>query len=551
MSTAACMKWLPDFRPTTLILLVSLAWLPLFNLPVLSRVWPEGSGLGSGSDLTVSLALMVLILAIHALLLGLVGLHALLKPIVIALTLIAAVASHFIEAYGVMLDPSMLRNTLATHPAEAGELLTAPLAMALILKGVLPAVVLMRVPVLTLTWRRAIAERLLLLSLTAVLALAAVWAAYQPLASLMRNQRELRYLITPINVLWSGTVALKSRATEAAIPREPVGLDARPGESWGARRRPLVVVVVVGEPARAAHGGHNPGARDTTPALEQLPVINFSQVDSCGTNTEVSVPCMFAPVGRRDYQEDRIHRQESLLHVLHRAGVQVHWLDNQSGCKGVCDGLPSAMVKEVTPGGCPAGGCLDDRLLEGFQQRLSEAQGTQVWVLHMLGNHGPAYHRRYPAAFEHFTPACHDDDLHRCSIEAVVNAYDNALRFTDHVLAQAIHALQAASGRVDTALVYVSDHGESLGEKGLFLHGMPYRIAPIEQTRVPMVWWVSPGLDAAIGTPKGCTREALSRASAGLVAHDHLFHSLLGLLDVGTALHEPKLDFFAPCREPR
>jgi len=183
-----------------------------------------------------------------------------------------------------------------------------------------------------------------------------------------------------------------------------------------------------------------------------------------------------------------------------------------------------------------------------LSDRLAQAKGTQFWVLHMLGNHGPSYFRRYPEAFEHFRPACREDDLHRCSVEAVINAYDNALRFTDHVLSRAIESLASLSDRVDSALLYVSDHGESLGEKGLFLHGIPYRIAPVEQVRVPMVWWLSPGLDASIGSPAGCTEQALRRGSGQPLTHDHLFHSLLGLLDVRTALREPGLDLLAGCR---
>lgn len=542
------MKASTAFRPVSLILLTSLAWLFLFNPPILRRALEVGRSASLIQDIGLVAALAILIFAIHALLLGVLGVHRLLRPVVVVLTLVAAVASHYVEAYGVMLDPSMLRNVIATNPAEASELLTANLVFDLVLKGALPAIIFLRLPVLALTLRRGALERVALLALSLIVIVITVWVSYQPLSSLMRNQRELRYLITPVNVLWSGTVALGAQSQQALAPRTPIGLDAKAGSSWAERKRPLVVVLVVGETARAANWGLNPGARETTPELRKLPVINFGHVESCGTNTEVSLPCMFAPIGRRDYQERRIRGEESLLHVLNRAGVQVHWLDNQSGCKGVCDGLPAAMVKDRLAGGCPAGGCLDDRLLDGLRDRLANAQGTHLWVLHMLGNHGPSYFRRYPAEFEHFKPACREDDLHRCTVDAVVNAYDNALRFTDHVLAQAIEALRLAAGSVDSALIYVSDHGESLGEKGLFLHGIPYRIAPIEQTRVPMVWWLSPGLDAAIGTPPGCAERELRRASTTPVAHDHLFHSVLGLLDVRTALRESSLDLLSGCR---
>ena len=188
----------------------------------------------------------------------------------------------------------------------------------------------------------------------------------------------------------------------AAQPRQPIGLDAAPGPSWAQQSKPRLMVLVVGETARAANWGLNGYARQTTPELARLPVINFGAVQACGTNTEVSLPCMFAPVGRRDYNEQRIRDSQSLLHVLARAGVDVHWRDNQSGCKGVCDGLSSENVRSSNPPGlCSDGQCLDEALLADLDRRLDRLQaqrsGTQLLVLHMLGNHGPSYFRRLAA----------------------------------------------------------------------------------------------------------------------------------------------------------
>jgi lipid A ethanolaminephosphotransferase len=257
---------------------------------------------------------------------------------------------------------------------------------------------------------------------------------------------------------------------------------------------------------------------------------------------------MFAPVGRRDYDETRIRGSESLLHVAARAGVAVHWRDNQSGCKGVCAGLSNDMVgPSVAPGLCQGDRCWDEGLLRGLDERLQAMRGThatQLLVLHMLGNHGPSYFRRYPKAFERFTPACQSDDLSRCSRDEIVNAYDNALLYTDHVLASLIGTLNANAAQVDAALVFVSDHGESLGEKNLFLHGVPYAIAPREQTQVPMVMWWTEGFGRATALGADCLR-ARARQPA---QHDHLFHTLLGLLDVTTRLYAPELDLTQGCR---
>jgi lipid A ethanolaminephosphotransferase len=205
------------------------------------------------------------------------------------------------------------------------------------------------------------------------------------------------------------------------------------------------------------------------------------------------------------------------------------------------------------PGLCSEGRCYDEGLLHGLEQRLAlaarpraagQAAPAQLLVLHMLGNHGPSYFRRYPPAFARFQPACGFDDLQKCSREDIVNAYDNALLYTDHVLASAVAQLQAAAGTVDSVLLYVSDHGESLGENNLYLHGLPYAIAPDTQKRVPMTLWLSPGAPQALGLNLPC----LAQRAGQPAAHDHLFHTLLALLDVRTALYEAPLDLAQGCR---
>jgi lipid A ethanolaminephosphotransferase len=547
-ATGAPRPFTIDASVEQLVLGASLFWAlsanhAFFSAALAGRSAGEVSAWGFGA------ALFVIVLAVHALLLGSVASRWTVKPVLAGLTLVAAGASHFMGSYGVILDPSMLRNVLHTEFGEARELLTPALGLHLLLYAVAPLLLLWRVRVRPRRWPRALLARAAFAAAAAAVAVGALLAVFQPFASLMRTHKEVRYLITPANVLWSVASTLAADARGAAVPRQAIGLDAAPGPSWAARRKPVVVVLVVGETARAANWGLNGGARQTTPRLAQLPVVNFPEVTACGSNTEVSVPCLFAPVGRRDYDEARIRGQESLLHVVARAGVGVHWRDNQTGCKGVCDGLPNDRLDaSLASGLCDGERCLDEGLLADFETRLDSARGTQLWVLHTLGNHGPAYHRRYPRSFARFQPECRDDDLRQCSVEAVANAYDNALLYTDHVLATAITRLQAHADRVDSALVYVSDHGESLGEHGLFLHGLPYAIAPREQTRVPMVVWASAGLERAAGMSAGCLRPTLAARAAGPVSHDHLFHTLLGLLDVRTTLHDPAWDLTRGCR---
>lgn len=538
----------PSLSPEVLVVGVAAYWMvvahgPLFNAVLRDRSLADPAAWG------LAVAVSVAVVALHAFLVGLVGVRAVIKPILGAFTLVAGITTYFVQAYGVVLDPDMVRNVLRTHPAEAGELLTLGLAWHTSWMAGPVLWLLWRVRLTPRRWGRALLWRVGFLLASLIVFIVAIGSVYGPLASLMRNHREVRYLITPANVLWSTSAAVARELRGAASPRAPIGLDAAQGASWRHRARPLVVVLVVGESARDADWGLSFPYAGTTPQLAKLPVVNIGDVMACGTNTETSLPCMFAPVGRRDYDESRIRAQESLLHVLARAGVAVHWRDNQSGCKGVCDGLPGDRTDtEPDQDLCPQGRCFDEALVRDLNTRLAAASGTQLWALHMIGSHGPSYFRRVPPAFERFEPTCREDELPRCSLEAIRNAYRNTLVYADHVLAKAIETLQAHADRVDAALVYVSDHGESLGERGLFLHGFPHAIAPREQTRVPMMLWASSGFTRSVGLTDDCLQIMGQRAAATQVTHDHLFHTLLGLFDVTTALHEPAWDLTAVCR---
>ncbi len=540
-------RWTWTASGETVAVVLSAFWLISANRPFLSaalkgREWADPSAWGFAA------ALAVMVLALHFLLVALVGVRHAFKPLAALLIVGTAFASHFMDRFGVYLDPSMLRNVLRTDAKEAGELFSWSLLPHLLWQAGLPLLLLWRLRLKPRRWTRAVLVRTGALVAALGVIVGAILAVFQPFSSLMRNQKELRYLITPANYLWSIGSVLAADAKGAAAPRQAIGLDAAKGPGWAQRTRPTVLVFVVGETARAANWGLSGYARQTTPQLAATPgLINFAQVTSCGTNTEVSLPCMFAPVGRRAYDEDRIRGSESLLHVLSRAGVGVQWVDNQSGCKGVCDGLPMAFVKDWNPPGLCAGGrCLDEGLLHGLDERLTRAEGAQVLFLHQLGNHGPSYFRRHPPAFARFQPACEKDDLRLCTREEIVNAYDNALLYTDHLVATLIRRLQARADRVDAAVIYVSDHGESLGENNLFLHGIPYAIAPEVQKRVPMVMWFSAGFAKGSGLDAAC----LAARAAQPVTHDHLFHTVLGLMDVRTALHEKAWDLSAGCRQP-
>lgn len=534
-----------DGRPVvsseTLVLVTSLYFAVFSN----ARFWSAAIS-SLDRQWGMALALLVLLVALHALLLGLVVNRWTAKPLLTVVVLVTAFASHFMVKFGLYLDPDMIRNVLATDRRESSELITWSLLIPLLL-GSIPVALLWWVRLRRRPWPRALAARSALLAGALIATGVAAMAGYQPLSALMRNQHDLRYLATPGNWIFSLINVSVSGPPGQKQPKLPIGTDAVQVAARPAGARPRLLVLVVGETARAKNWGLDGYARDTTPALRKADVINFPDAHSCGTATEVSVPCMFSPWGRHDYDEKRIRQHQSLLNVLDHAGIGVVWRDNQAGCKGVCDGLPTQSVTNAKdPDLCNAERCWDGILLKDLDGALAMAKGSsadRVLVLHMLGNHGPSYYDRYPPQFARFTPACQNADLGRCSQQDIVNAYDNALRYTDHVLATLIDKLKARTD-VDTALMYMSDHGESLGEKGLFLHGVPYAIAPQEQTHIPMIMWFGEGFAHDEGLDTQCLRQRAGER----VGHDNLFPSVLGLLDVKTSLYDASRDLFAPCR---
>jgi lipid A ethanolaminephosphotransferase len=384
-----------------------------------------------------------------------------------------------------------------------------------------------------------------------------IWASFQDLASTMRNHKSLRYMLNPFNTVYASGRLLVGQTTQARMSLQPIGEDAAV-VSLGAAGAPPLIVLVVGETVRAANFGLAGYARDTTPQLRQLQTSGeltyFSNVRSCGTNTQVSVPCMFSHLGREAQAKNDIP-YENLLDVLQRAGMQVLWLDNQSGCKGVCDRVPNSNTVASTldlkdPALCPGGECFDEVMLRALPERLAQlekagaagpASAGTVVVLHQMGNHGPAYYKRAPSGMKVFQPECRSNVLQDCPAQDIVNAYDNAVRYTDHLLSQTVRWLKSQPR--PTAMMYVSDHGESLGEKGLYLHGMPYVMAPQEQTHVPMVMWLSKPLQSQLGWDSACWQKQVAEP----ISHDHLFHSVLTLAQVKTRWQKPEMDVFAAC----
>ncbi|WP_035578862.1 phosphoethanolamine transferase [Halomonas sp. R57-5] len=534
------------YRPTLsteqLVLWVVVIFSVFYNMPFWQQAFAGYDLLAVQTWLTFANMFLVMTCLNYLVFISL-AFRTLVKPLLILLFLIAAFVSYFTSYYGTYFDTSMLDNVLQTDTNEAQELFTAGLLIHLAIFFGLPTVMIWRVNITPSSWKKAILRRLAYCLASTVILLLALFLSYQEVSSLMRNNKELRYLVTPGNYIVSMAQALSSQHASANTVRSPVGEDASISSQAG--DKPTLLVIVVGETVRAANWGLNGYERQTTPKLALQPdVINFSDVSSCGTSTAVSLPCMFSLPGRADYDKSYAQQHESLLDVLAHAGLEVTWLDNQSGCKGVCDGVTTkALSPEEYASLCPEGRCLDEALVQALNKQISGTSADQVVVLHQLGNHGPSYYQRYPDDYERFVPSCTTADLAKCSSDAITNSYDNAILYTDTVLDQVIEMLKRQDDYA-TAMIYLSDHGESLGEKGFYLHGIPYAIAPDEQTHVPMVWWLSSSFSQQQGLNTDCLRQVADETAS----HDNLFHSVLGLLNVATDVYQQAKDISQTCR---
>jgi lipid A ethanolaminephosphotransferase len=472
------------------------------------------------------------------------------RPVGLVLLVVAAANSYFMSAYGVVIDPGMLANAVQTDAREVRDLLSWSMLPVFVLGVLLPGWWWWRQPVQRISATSLLVKQVGLAVLATLFMLVTVWLSFEDLASTMRNHKSLRYMVNPFNTVYATTRLVVGQTAHVSQAVQPMGEDATlVGDVSDVKSAPLIVLVI-GETARAANVGLAGYARDTTPRLKQLQdrgeLVYFSDVSSCGTNTQVSVPCMFSGLGREGYGKTDA-KFENLLDVVQHAGMAVLWLDNQSGCKGVCDRVPHAETRELKdPELCPEGECFDEEMLRVLSDRLRQldpvrrAHGTVV-VMHQMGSHGPAYYKRTPADFKVFMPECRSNVLQECSGQEIVNAYDNSVHYTDYFLGQTVAWLRAQ--KRPTALVYVSDHGESLGEKGLYLHGLPYAMAPKEQTKVPMAVWLSQAMLGHLGWDQSCWLGLAGQP----ITHDNLFSSMLTLAQVQTHLYQPRLDVFSAC----
>lgn len=546
-------------HPNRLIVLTSIWLATLGNL----ALWQELARLPEMNDwraVWFGIAFAALIASLLCMLMSMLCWRWTLKPVIGIFLLSAAFAAYFMLSYRIVIDSSMMSNVLQTDFRESSDLFSWKLVVAVLFLAVLPIAVLWKRRVKELTLLKHIASNMKLFLASCVIAALAVFPIYQDFASSMRNHIQLRYLVNPLNSFYGlGQLAIQPLQNPTGT-LQPIGADAKLGSMYTDQQKIPVLILVLGETARSGNFGVNGYERDTTPLLKKLKqnadqsgeLTSQSNAWSCGTSTATSLPCMFSHLGKSAF-ENKLADYENLIDVLDKAGLAVIWLENQSGCKGICDRVyRAATQKSQDPELCNTGECFDEIMLKNLDARLREvpfdklSKGAVV-VMHQMGSHGPAYYKRSPEALKKFKPECANNALQECTRAEVVNAYDNSIAYTDYFLSKVVAMLKSKAATIQGGMLYVSDHGESLGENNLYLHGLPYAIAPDVQKHVPWISWFANDFIGRHNLDTDCMASRTDQK----ISHDNYFHSVLGLMDVQTGLYKPELDVYAPCRVRR
>ncbi len=504
-----------------------------YNLPFINAVY-RANGLTASFVLIIIFAFAVLHIAV-----SLLFLRPLAKPLAITFCLLNASVLYFMNAYGVIIDKIMLMNVIQTDMYEVADLLNVKMILYLTMLGIVPAYLIYKTRIVFKPLKSDMASKLAGILVSALVAAGIIGAGllYEP--EMLKKQKYLKNALIPVNYIGAIISVTKIKAKYWGIELKKISDNAYmlpPKEG----SKPSLIVLVIGESARDASFSLSGYERPTNKPLEKYAdeLIYFDNFYSCGTATAISVPCIFSPDPRKKFEPESEKYTENVLNILDAAGYKLLWRENNTDCKDNCNRIEQERF-------CNVKECPDEILLRDFAAKVKSTNRPTVVVLHQRGSHGPLYALRYPKEFEIYSPVCRREFLQDCTLEELQNTYDNTIYYTSYMLARTIEELKALSDEYDTAFFFASDHGESLGEDGVYLHSAPYDSAPDVQKHIPAILWFSEGFAEANGVDADCVRRIKSKA----FSHDNIFHTLLGMSRVATPFYDSRLDILARCRK--
>ena len=491
------------------------------------------------SSSTSQLYMVVLALYQFLLLLFLMALltmHKWYKHVLVIFYLLAAFSAYFADSYGVSIDKDMLINAAETNVTEAIGLLSWRALIYFAVLFAVPVFFLYKIEISQQSAFQRISHHSALAILSLVTIAVTFFASSAFSTSFFREQKQIRVYSSPLSALYATYQIANRTFFNGAQLFTKIGEDAAIHPPSNDRE---LIILVVGETARADRFSLNGYSRNTNPLLSKESIVSFTNVASCGTSTAISVPCMFSMDGKDKFDLSKFKHKENLLDVIGKTGINILWRDNNSSSKGVADRFAYEDFRTSKNNPVCDPECRDIGMLKGLDEHISkQKKGDIVIVLHQMGSHGPSYHERVPEAFQKFKPVCKTNQLDKCTNEEISNAYDNTILYTDYFLSEVIKFLKKYDDRFETSMLYVSDHGESLGESGMYLHGMPYSLSPKAVTNVPLILWFGKEL---IKT-QNLDMDLLRRQRNKEISHDEVFHTVLGILEVQTNIYKKEKD---------
>jgi lipid A ethanolaminephosphotransferase len=433
------------------------------------------------------------------------------KTLLILFFIINAIAVYFVNTYGVIIDESMIGNVLNTNYEESSSFFSIKLIVYIIFLGILPGIYIIKVDIIKVAFRKF----LTLSSLTLLFIGVLVFANACNWLWIDKNSKQLGGLAMP----WSYSVntalfyihKYKKNEKEILLPNAII-----------TNNQKSVVVLVIGESARSENFSLYGYKKNTNPLLSKIPNLFHFNANSCATYTTAGVKCILEHTNTDDLYE-------ILPNYLYRNNVDVVWRTTNWGEPPVH--IEKYQNRDVLKKDCKGEECnYDEVLLTGLKEQILASKKDKILiVLHTSTSHGPTYSKKYPPAFETFKPVCNSVELGKCSREELLNAYDNTIVYTDYILSKVIEDLKQLK-EYKSAMIFVSDHGESLGEKNLYMHGVPISFAPKEQYEIPFIVWVS---DHSKQLKMNKT-----------LSQNHVFHSVLNFLNIQSPIYNEEMNIF-------
>ncbi len=495
---------------------VSIGTLLLYNIPFFRYV-ADNTNEDAGGKMLLLASLLVIMLVLNFMMTYLVMfvLRAVGRGLLAVLSVINATAVYFIYTYNVIIDATTIENVFNTRYSEASGFFSWSLWLFILACGVVPALFCLLQPVV-----RGKARRLGLVcggSLAVVLAVGALNIGQTLWIS--QHDTELGGLLQPWSYLVNtGRVMSFSQDEQAVEIKLPDGKITD--------REKTVVVLVIGESARKANFQLYGYARDTNPLLSKRAGLKVYQATSCATYTTAGTKAILEP-------QDSGDLYELLPNYAYRTGVDVSWRTSNWGEPPIH--VPEYLTNEELGEQYPGENVYYDAILQkGLRQRIESSQKDKVLiVLHTSTSHGPKYANKYPKEFEVYRPVAQNVEEGEKNVGRLVNAYDNTIRYTDYLLDSLITTLRSMS-EWHSAMIFISDHGESLGENKMFMHGLPMKLAPKVQYEIPFLVWVSDGF-----------RDYKPEQDLPAVLEQHyIFHSVLNLLSIQSPAYNAAYDIF-------